>query len=341
MDGDGVDDILIADVGRYFDDQASYLVFGGAQALADLDAADGEVDGRIFVEGAVDTPSVILAPSRLTIGEDFTSRISVAISDTNRFDEASLVGAVGVALDADLGELTIDAETSRLVFTPGTAVDGLDAGEVLRGRYRITAEDGGETIVALTILGSDDGDAGNNRLIGSRAADRIEGLEGDDVITGAAGRDLLDGGLGNDVLIGGDGDDRLLDGADNDVLIGGLGADTLTGGEGIDTTSYVQATSAVRADLRGLQAGFGEAEGDLFSGVERLIGSAHDDGLRGDALANTLIGLGGDDNLFAFAGDDFITGGDGNDLIFGGIGADVLRGDAGADTLIGARLTIA
>ena len=58
-----------------------------------------------------------------------------------------------------------------------------------------------------------------------------------------------------------------------------------------------------------------------------------------------IIGLGGDDSLYAMAGDDTLDGGAGDDLLVGGPGADTLMGGAGDNDTIsyahsGAGVTI-
>jgi hypothetical protein len=67
----------------------------------------------------------------------------------------------------------------------------------------------------------------------------------------------------------------------------------------------------------------GEASGDRFVSVENLIGSAHRDWLSGNALANVIWGLGGDDTLAGRAG---------NDTLLGGTGADRFVFQRGDDT---------
>ncbi|MGK9237402.1 M10 family metallopeptidase C-terminal domain-containing protein, partial [Inquilinus limosus] len=94
------------------------------------------------------------------------------------------------------------------------------------------------------------------------------------------------------------------------------GADVLIGGEGIDTASYASSAGGVRVDLGRDEAYGHDAEGDSLSGIEQVIGSAHDDLLIGDAGANTLWGGNGDDELT------------------GGIGADSLKGGAGDDRFV-------
>lgn len=76
--------------------------------------------------------------------------------------------------------------------------------------------------------------AGNDRVTGNSAANRIDAGIGNDIIDGAGGNDTLLGGLGNDKLKGGTGMDVLDGGAGRDWLDGGFGDDLLSGGAGAD-----------------------------------------------------------------------------------------------------------
>jgi Ca2+-binding RTX toxin-like protein len=122
----------------------------------------------------------------------------------------------------------------------------------------------------------------------------------------------------------------------NDTLRGGSGADTLDGGghayaqhspwlytqEGGDTVDYGASTAAVDVDLtREAQTG-GHAEGDVLVGIENVIGSGFGDTITGDAVANFLSGLDGNDTLLGGKGNDTLRGGAGTDLINGGLGSD-------------------
>lgn len=141
-------------------------------------------------------------------------------------------------------------------------------------------------------------------ICGTPGDDILAGTPGDDVIAGLGGNDRIDGGLGNDQVTGGPGDD---------VLVGGPGSDQLDGGLGIDVAEYGTSAGGVNVALTGGSVG-GDAEGDSFTAVENLSGSAFDDRLSGNAAANRLLGL------------------DGNDTLDGAKGNDVLNGGAGADT---------
>jgi RTX calcium-binding nonapeptide repeat (4 copies)/Calpain family cysteine protease len=78
------------------------------------------------------------------------------------------------------------------------------------------------------------GGAGNDTIVGTPGADRLDGGSGNDTITGGAGDDVLIGGYGNDTLNGGAGNDWMSGDAGDDLLIGGSGRDVMTGGDGYD-----------------------------------------------------------------------------------------------------------
>ena len=143
-------------------------------------------------------------------------------------------------------------------------------------------------------------------LYGSAFVDRLIGNGASNTLNGAGGNDILKGGGGTDQLFGG---------ANDDILQGGAGADTLNGGDGIDTANYASSLLAINADLGGGGNWWGDAEGDTFSSIENITGSAHDDLIRGNAGSNVLSGQ------------------DGDDYLRGGAGADNLQGGAGWDTL--------
>jgi Ca2+-binding RTX toxin-like protein len=163
-------------------------------------------------------------------------------------------------------------------------------------------------------------------VLGSQHADVITGDGGANVLMGGGGHDSLKGGGGADTLSGDDGDD---------VLKGGGGADTLNGGAGMDEANYTASAAGVYVSLQFNNAFYGDAEGDRFNSIEKVVGSSHADSLYGDGGNNVLRGQGGDDRLGGHGGHDSLFGGDGVDTLLGGDGDDVLYGDAGDDTLEG------
>jgi len=170
------------------------------------------------------------------------------------------------------------------------------------------------------------GRAGNDVLHGQGGVDLLYGEEGNDRLYGGTGADGLAGGIGNDDLFGGDGDDDLYGGGGDDRFWGGAGADFIWGDQGVDEIVYSASASGVAIDMTAGTGSGGDAEGDVFAGIENAQGSQHADVIAGDGQANRLAGL---------DGSDVISGGGGNDLIFGGhngaLAGDDLRGDAGDD----------
>lgn len=171
----------------------------------------------------------------------------------------------------------------------------------------------------------------NDSLFGSNGADEIHGRLGNDFLSGGGGNDWLFGEEGNDSLNGGAGNDTLNGGTGNDTLTGGTGADALIGGEGFDTANYASSFQSVYVNIATNTGVFGDAQGDTFSGIDKIVGSNFSDGLFADDSGMVLDGGAGDDLLVGGAGLDVLTGGSGNDTLEGGLGLDVLTGGAGAD----------
>lgn len=134
--------------------------------------------------------------------------------------------------------------------------------------------------------------------------DTLSGIEG---ATGTPGNDVA---VGNDqpnfFVLFLDGDDTV-DGLGGDDLIdGGDGNDTLDGGAGTDELGHLDHTVGVTVDL---QAGTSVGNGaDDIKNFEIVLGSVHNDTIKGDAGDNGLAGAPGDDTLDGRAGDDMIFG---------------------------------
>ncbi len=157
------------------------------------------------------------------------------------------------------------------------------------------------------------GSAFNDTLTGDAGANVIRGEAGNDFIRAGDGADLLLGGAGFDDLRGDAGNDFILGGADNDalrgfdgddILAGGAGVDLLIGHSGVDTADYRTSSAAVTVNLQVVTQSGGDAQGDRLYTIEDIFGSALDDTLTGNADANLIRGLGGDDVILGEAGDD-------------------------------------
>ena len=170
--------------------------------------------------------------------------------------------------------------------------------------------------------------AKNNDLI-------IQGNGQKNVIVGTSGNDTLDGGANNDRLIGGIGADDLRGGTGNDLLIGKSGADMLDGGDGFDTADYRSSASGIVLDMLQPAGTAGDANGDVLSNIERILGSNFGDTILGDNNDNHIFGMSGSDQLDGRGGNDSIRGFNGHDTLIGGTGEDTLKGESGNDLLQG------
>jgi Ca2+-binding RTX toxin-like protein len=121
----------------------------------------------------------------------------------------------------------------------------------------------------------------------------------------------------------------------DNTIEGGAGADDLRGRAGEDTVSYEGSQRGVQVDLSSGEGLGGDAQGDVLSGFENILGSRRVDELFGTSGANLLRGLEGDDLLDGLGGADGLTGDQGDDILYGRGGADNLDGGDGADTLFG------
>ncbi|WP_424134964.1 Calx-beta domain-containing protein [Roseomonas chloroacetimidivorans] len=249
-----------------------------------------------------------------------TANWSVTGSGANLADAADFGGTL------PKGTVTFAAgETSKTIVVP-VAGDSLVEGD--EGfTLTLSSPSAGTTITTATATGTVRNDdtapggstptAGDDNLVGTDAAERIDALAGNDTIDGRGGDDALYGGAGNDILIGG---------AGNDTLDGGLG----------DDTYYVDSIGDLvyEKSSAGTDTVYSSAAGKftLKTNIENLVltgtgnisgtGNSSSNQITGNAGANTLTGAGGDDTVFGM---------DGNDVIEGGAGRDVLSGGAGAD----------
>jgi Ca2+-binding RTX toxin-like protein len=72
---------------------------------------------------------------------------------------------------------------------------------------------------------------------------------------------------------------------------------------------------------------------DGTSGADDLVGTDQDDVIHASGGADYVSGLAGPDLLYAGAGNDTVVGRDGNDRIYGNAGTDMLFGNRNNDTI--------
>lgn len=272
-------------------------------------------------------------------GEGLSSAATVTLEVGDRDDFLYGTGA-GELLVGQAGRDVVAGYGGNDVVMGGAGADDLDGGD---GDDEVSGDAGDDRLwggLGADLLAGGEGNDvlaggdGDDQLSGGEGDDALDGGIGDDRLEGGNGADVLQGGAGVDVLLGQAGADTLLGGAGDDSLDGGAGADSLDGGDGFDTVTYAGAGAGVIADLVAGGTG-GEAAGDTYASIERLVGSAFNDRLRGTGAHDVLEGGAGADILYGGDGNDHLIGGDGNDQLFAEAGGDILDGGRGNDLLVG------
>lgn len=109
-------------------------------------------------------------------------------------------------------------------------------------------------------------------------------------------------------------------------------SESFAGTWALDTVDYSLSNAAVSVDISSGHGTGGYAEGDTYSSIENIVGSAYADILIGDSNRNTIDGGSGNDQIIGGFGRDTLYGGSGNDILIGGAGDDLLQGGDGIDT---------
>ncbi len=295
MRGEGGDDTLSGGVGidRLDGGTGADILDGGAEA-----------DWALYTESSEGV--VVSLTTGETSGGDATGDTLISIENLQGSDHAdTLTGDAGTnILFGRSGADILSAGGGADMLVGGAGADTIDGG----GGFDWASYDrSGEAVTMDFATGiHTGGDAAGDVLINIEA---IRGSDHDDRFVGDASANHFEGGNGDDTLIGG---------AGNDTLDGGAGADTFDGGIGQDWVTYVNSASAVTVDLAANTASGGDAEGDTFAEIERIMGSRFADEISGSAEKDTLAGAGGDDILRGNGGADRLEGGAGADFLDGG-----------------------
>lgn len=284
---------------------------------------------------AAGTSILIGSSGHISGGGRFGAGLSIEAVRTGVINQGVISGAYGIVLgSAATGLSRIDnsgliSGTSDAILRRMGATDTLrlvNSGEI-SAMPGATALDDNLTNAVEQVLN-------RGRIIG----DMSFGL-GDDLLSNRAGAfidgavqlgggaDVFDGrgGMVTGTVDGGSGNDRFCGNADE--------AETLRGGTGIDWLDFHHGGGVVLALDGSFEAG-GAALGDDIGGFEAIVGSDHDDRLRGDGFANEILGRSGADWIDGAAGQDRLFGGAEDDTLAGGLGADTLTGGTGADVFL-------
>jgi Ca2+-binding RTX toxin-like protein len=241
-------------------------------------------------------------------------------------NDVYLVADQGVTVTESLGEGVDEIQTKLTSYTLGSNLDNL----TYTGASNFTGN-GNNLANVITSQGGADtlyGYAGNDTFIGGNGGDSIFGGDGSDTssyynsnaavfvdllaattaggyaqgdvlnsienLVGSSFNDTLTGNAGANRLSGLDGIDTISGNAGDDWIDGGAGADVISGGDGIDTLSYETSDGAVSVNLiSGIHTG-ADAAGDVFSGIEIVVGSSYADAFVADGTT-TIHGGNGDD----------------------------------------------
>lgn len=257
----------------------------------------------------------------------------------NASDNKITGGARADTLDGGQGADTLSGgggDDTYVIDNTGDVITGEAAGKVgydkasVIGAGTWTIATGIEKVEIGTGTTHIIGNAEDNVVLGTAAAETIEGGAGNDFLQGSGGADLLIGGEGNDILqsaAAAEGSATMEGGLGDDIFYVTTAGDTVTeaAGEGYDK-AFVGTNWVMSANLEA-------ASVSSVTGVQ-ITGNLSDNTMQGATGDDTLIGLGGKDTLAGGAGTDQLFGGVGDDLLDGGTGNDALQGGYGNDIYI-------
>ncbi len=271
----------------------------------------------------------------------------------------------------------VNANRAALGFAPRSQAT-FDFYEGLKAQFGLTTGlfKDNVSIAYGAVIENATGGGGNDMLIANDVANVLTGNGGVDFASyqaatagvtaslgtgGTAGYAAGDSYVGIEGIMGSEFADVLSGSAGDDLFAYTDGPDSINGGAGSDTLTFQFADEGVNVSLAGTGLG-----GTSLTSVENLTGTAFDDTLGGNAVANVITGGAGVDTLFYAgapagvtvnlatggtggwaAGDSYVgienirgngfadslTGDANNNVIMGGLGADTLNGGAGIDTL--------
>lgn len=278
-------------------------------------------------------------------------------ADDRITNAGAIIGIVAAGDGDDVIDTHLGTVNGLIIGSAGDDTYIIGAGQTVREGLYGNYDDGGNDqvisygdftlpsfIETLTLAGSATvgrGNAGVNGIFGNDNGNRLFGAGGFDYVSGGSGDDILRGGAGDDVLVSAEGEDRFDGGAGDDLIQVGLDVVRIEGGVGTDVAAFLQNDTAIVADLTlatGAVKG-GAAGLDTLVGIEGVWGSAFDDTLTGNAVANTFLGYLGDDIIKGGGGDDIIEGYDGLDQLDGGAGIDTLSFENDSDGIVASLLT--
>ncbi len=266
------------------------------------------------------------------------------VTESDRISPEKL--AILLSAGSSLSDLVISQTTSALSVTGGDNVligggdqHGGDGKDILSGELSGAILDGGSDTDTLDMMYSGQPDVNyevnlnsnivklRSNLVFEAGEDRFAILSAEQVANGGAtggnedfdtlvsienvitggGDDLIVGNNENNSLIGNGGIDDIKGGGGADIVNGGPGADNLDGGAGDDTATYFESSGSVTVRLYNGTGVGSDAQGDVLTNIENIVGSSFADALIGSYGVNNMIEGG--------AGADYINGLTGNNTV--------------------------
>ena len=263
--------------------------------------------GDVVIESAGQGTDLVHSSITYTLTTNVENLVLTGTADINGTGNSAanvITGNAGAnVLSGDLGNDTLDGGSGADTMVGGLGNDSYvveELGDVVvenpsEGTDLVRSSIAyvlGENLENLVLTGAGEingtGNALNNTITGNSGANVLSGLDGDDTLSGGGGADQLVGGTGNDAYIVSSGEVLIIENE----------------GEGTD---LVQAgiTHVLGQNLENL----------TLTGTDSLDGTGNElnNSITGNAGANWLYGLGGDDTLNGGADADVMLGGRGND----------------------------
>lgn len=197
------------------------------------------------------------------------------------------------------------------------------------------------------------GTAGNDNIFGSAGNDSIFGRAGNDTIMGAQGNDVINAGAGYNIITfyKGHGDDTVVsaEGGDDTLYLpdSALNEVSFVLGENNDNNLYINYGWGDKITIEGFKKGNHSTKhitigSTFYPDIKAFIGGIKFGTDEGESITGVnsdnekILGLGGDDTIFASLGDDTINGGLGNNVIefYEKHGQDIVENGGGNDTLL-------
>ncbi|WP_171015847.1 FG-GAP repeat protein [Devosia sp. FKR38] len=284
------------------------LVDGGANAFAQTVTA-GLGDDNITLGSGTDTVIYNLGDGNDTIdGGADTDLLDIRASGATGPTTATISnGSVAI----NMATLTMSGiENVKLTLGSGAFADVVDASGFTAGTLDLTLGGGDDSYRAANGTGHVvNAGAGSKDLIDlSTMSSGVTLNLGSGSLTGVGFSQTM---TGFENVRGSAFADALYGNSSANTFFATLGNDLINGGAGVDTYDASAITAGMNIDLNGI------ASSILFSqsltSIENAIGTAQDDYIYGNSLANVLNGGNGNDELFGGAGNDTLTGGDGID----------------------------